>query len=233
MLCEHYKEALIEAAASDVPAPGDLRAHLAGCDNCRTEFEQEKAFFASIDAGLRVTANAEVPVSLLPRVRARLDEAETVPNRSWITNWLVLASAAAVIAAFFVARTVWRSVVPRNSQTNYARKSPSAPVVRPAHEAMQAPERSGKSDLLPSPRGFDSKNPQQHGAQSARDAFPEVLVPRDQEVLLAGYAEQWRAHKRPLLLAQEFDATILAPLQVAPIQIDELDVKLLAEEKSQ
>ena len=47
------------------------------------------------------------------------------------------------------------------------------------------------------------------------------------------YAEQWRVHKHPLLLAHEFDATILAPLQVAPIQIDELDVKLLADQKSQ
>jgi len=63
--------------------------------------------------------------------------------------------------------------------------------------------------------------------------MPEVLVPRDQEVLLAEYAEQWSLRKRPLLLAQEFDATVLSPLQVAPIQIDELGVKLLAEEKLQ
>jgi hypothetical protein len=61
--------------------------------------------------------------------------------------------------------------------------------------------------------------------------MPEVLVPRDQEVLLAEYAEQWRFHKRTPLLAQDSDATILAPLQVAQIQIAELDVKLLAEEK--
>ena len=78
-----------------------------------------------------------------------------------------------------------------------------------------------------------STNSPQHGVQSAHNAFPEVLVPRDQEVLLTEYAEQWRAHKHPLLLAQEFDATTLTPLQVAPIQIEELDVKLLAEEKSQ
>ena len=61
----------------------------------------------------------------------------------------------------------------------------------------------------------------------------EVLVPRDQEVLLAEYAKQWRLHTHPSLVAQDFDATILAPLRVAPIQIDELGVKLLAEEKSQ
>jgi len=106
-------------------------------------------------------------------------------------------------------------------------------VIPPAQERAQGPERSAKNSAPPSPHSSMSTNSQQRGAQSARNAFPEVLVPRDQEVLLAEYAKQWRAHKRPLLLAQEFDATILAPLQVAPIQIDELDVKLLAEEKSQ
>jgi hypothetical protein len=63
--------------------------------------------------------------------------------------------------------------------------------------------------------------------------MPEVLVPRDQEILLAGYAEQWSLRGHAPLLAQDADSTILAPLQVAPIQIAELDVKLLADEKSQ
>lgn len=233
MLCECYKEALIEAAASNAELRGELRGHLDGCAACRAAFAQEQAFFASIDGGLRVTANAEVPASLLPRVRARLDETEAVPNRPWVTNWLVMASAVTVFAAFFVARAVWRPVARQNPQTNYVQKNPPAPVALPAHEPMQTPERSGKSDSLPFPDGFNSKSPRQHGVLSARNAFPEVLVPGDQEVLLNEYAEQWRAHKHPLLLAHEFDATILAPLQVAPIQIDELDVKLLAEEKLQ
>ena len=232
MLCEHYKEALIEAAASGAELHGDLRAHLDGCAACRAEFEQEQALFASIDGGLCVTANADVPASLLPRVRARL-HAETAPTCTWLTNWLVLASAAAVIAAFFVARVVWRPDAPQNPQTNSTQKSPLGPVIPPAQERAQAREQSAKNSSPPFPHSSASKNTLQHGAQFVRSAFPEVLVPRDQEVLLTEYAEQWRAHKHPLLLAQEFDATTLTPLQVAPIQIEELDVKLLAEEKSQ
>ncbi len=229
MLCEHYKEALMEAASSDVPPPGDLRAHLDGCGACRAAFEQEQVLFASIDAGLRVTSNADVPASLLPRVRVRLD-AEAAPTRSWLTNWLVLASAAAVIAAFFVARVVWRPDAPQNPQNNSAQKSPPAPAIPLARAAAQGPERSARNRSLPSPMSTSSR---QRGVQAAHNAFPEVLVPRGQEVLLTEYAEQWRAHKHPLLLAQGFDATTLTPLQVAPIQIEELDVKLLAEEKSQ
>jgi len=77
------------------------------------------------------------------------------------------------------------------------------------------------------------KNYQLHEASGSVKTVPEVLVPRDQEVLLAEYAEQWRLHKRAPLVAHGFDATVLAPLQVAQIQIDELDVKLLADDKSQ
>jgi hypothetical protein len=78
-----------------------------------------------------------------------------------------------------------------------------------------------------------ARNHQLHETLDNGKTKPEVLVPRDQEVLLSEYAEQWSLDKRPLLLAQDFEATILSPLQIAPIQIAELDVKLLAEEKSQ
>jgi hypothetical protein len=232
MLCEHYKEALTEAAASSAALQDDVRVHLDGCAACRAAFEQEQSLFASIDEGLRITSTAEVPASLLPRVRARVD-AEAAPNRSLVIKWLALASAAVLVVSFFAARAVWRPVARQNPQTNYARKNSPAAVVLPLQEHKQTPERSAKGDSLLFPHGFNSKNSGQHGVQSARNAFPEVLVPGDQEVLLAEYAGQWRAHKHRLVLAQEFDATILAPLQVAPIQIDELDVKLLAEEKSQ
>ncbi len=232
MPCEHYQNALIEAAASGSEPQGELRAHLAACAACRNAFAQEQSLFSSMDEGLRAAANADVPPSLLPRVRARLDD-EASPNRGWLTNWLVLASAAAVIAAFFVARVVWRPDVPQNPQINSAQKSPSAPVNPPVQQRAQGPEQPAKNRSLLSPHFSTVKSPRQHGLQSAHNVFQEVLVPRDQEVLLTEYAEQWRAHKRPLVLAHEFDATTLAPLQVAPIQIDELDVKLLAEEKSQ
>ena len=68
---------------------------------------------------------------------------------------------------------------------------------------------------------------------SARYASPEVLVPKDQDVLLAEYAEQWHERKHAPLVVRDSDATILAPLEVAQIQITELDVKPLADGKSQ
>jgi hypothetical protein len=231
MPCKHFKDALIEAAANGVEPQGDLRAHLAGCDDCCAAFGQERSLFASIDAGLQVAANAEVPVSLLPRVRARLDE-EAAPRRSWATNWLVLASAAVMVAAFFTARVVWRPNV-LHPAVELAGKpvpplatSPSRnqnPVLVPPVEKSSASQRQ---DVV-------AKLPPGHETQARGKTIPEVLVPHDQELLLVEYAEQWSLRKHPLLLAQEFDSTVLSPLQVTPIQIDALGVKLLAEEKLQ
>jgi hypothetical protein len=232
MLCQHYKKALIETAASGSEPQGDLRVHVDACAACRAAFEQEQSLFASIDAGLHVTANAEVPASLLPRVRARLEE-ESAPRRGWFTNRLVLASAAVVVVAFFAARAAWRTNVVQKPvemagntsappQLTPSPKNPTPVVAPPVMKHSSAQRQLAIA-----------KNPFAHETLVSGRTMPEVLVPRDQEVLLVEYAEQWRLHKRPLLLAQVSDATILPPLQVEPIQIAELDVKLLADEKSQ
>ena len=231
MPCQPYKDALIDAAASGAEPQGELRAHLADCTDCRTALEQEQSLFASIDACLQVAANSEVPTSLLPRVRARIDE-KSAPRRIWLTNWLVLASAAAIIVAFFAARSVWRTNVvqePVKTAANTSESTRETLLQNRDHVVVPPAVKDSPSQ----PQLTIAKNRQARETLGSRKAMPEVLVPRDQEVLLAEYAEQWSVHKHPLLLAKEFDATILSPLQVAPIQIDELGVKPLAEEKSQ
>src|SRR5260370_3926327 len=67
MPCKNYKDALIEAAASDAEPPGELRAHLAGSVDCRAAHEQQQALFAYIDPGCLVAAITVKPPSLLPR----------------------------------------------------------------------------------------------------------------------------------------------------------------------
>jgi hypothetical protein len=227
MPCRHYKDALIEAAASGAALQSSVRMHLDGCASCHATFEQEQSLFASMDAGLRVTANADMPVSLLPSVRARLDE-ESAPHRVWSLNWFVLASAAVMVVALLAARTVWRLSVtekPVESAGKVVAKPPQSqnPSVAPAVE-NNSPSRRQLAIVKKSPVLETSVRGK---------SMPEVLVPRDQEVLLAEYAEEWRLHKRAPLVAQGFNATVLTPLQVAQIQIDELDVKLLADDKSQ
>jgi hypothetical protein len=232
MPCKSYKDTLIEAASSDIEPQGDLRAHLASCADCRAAFEQERSLFASIESGLRVAANFEVPASLLPRVRARLDEVPA-PRSIWATNWLVWASAAVLVVAFFTARAVWRTPIahpPAESAANNPLQSPATAPPQTRDSAIEPPQRKNGA---PKNHFAIARNQPASKSPASGESMPEVLVPHDQETLLAAYAEQWSRRKHPLLVAQDFDPTILPPLQIAPIQIDELGVKLLADEKSQ
>ena len=231
MPCEHYKDALIEAAATGAGPQGELRAHFAECASCRAAFEQEQSLFAVIDAGLQSAANAQVPPSLLPCVRAILEEV-SVPRRTWLSNGFALATAAAMVVAFSVSLAVRHrgsggSVGPTAANTNPPTLSPS----RPREPPSPVPQR--RSNFAYHPGGTIASNHPSRQATAGSANLPEVLVPSDQNVLLARYAEEWSRHKRAPLLAEDSQATTQVPMQVAPIQIDQLDVKLLAEEKSQ
>jgi hypothetical protein len=227
MPCKNYKNALMEAAASGFHPQGDVRAHMDACASCRAAFEQEQSLFASIDVGLQVSANAEVPASLLQRVRACLDEA-SAPRRIGVPNWLVFASAAVMVVAIVAAHSVWRTrVVEKPVET--AVKT----IVQPRQNHDPSVGHLAENDS-PSHRELAfARNPSPHEPLVRGKTTPEVVVPRDQELLLAEYAEQWSLRKHAPLGAQDSDATVLAPLQMDQIQIAELDVKLLAEEKSQ
>jgi hypothetical protein len=233
MPCEHYKDALMEAAASSGTKPQeDLRTHLSNCAACRAVFTEEVSLFSSIDAGLRVTANSPIPASFLQRVLARIAQ-ETPARHSWAVPSFVLAGAAALILAFFVVQSFRRITVTQKPTDTAMKASPSLPVRTARKEGDSVPPLSARGNsMLPTPVAI-AKNLASQKTLSARDANPEVLVPRDQEVLLAVYVEQLRQRKQAVLVADNPQETTLAPLQVAPIQIAQLDVKFLAEEQSQ
>lgn len=100
MLCEYEKSALTEAAAAG-ELTAALRARLASCESCRAAFAEEQALFAAVDSGLRAAANAEIPPSLLPRLRVAVaSKAAAAPNRNVASTWLVAAGAVAALAIF-------------------------------------------------------------------------------------------------------------------------------------
>lgn len=231
MPCEHYQDALIGAAASGREPQGELRAHLAGCAACRTAFAQEQSLFSSMDEGLRAAANAEVPASLLPRVRARLAD-EPAPIRSWRFPAFVLAGAALAVAVLLFARTAWHT----NSEqppSNIRSNSTTPSTMREQEQAQTSnPASPVSGNSIAHPQVTVTRVPKRSAFSADRESVAEVLVPTDQEVLLVSYAEQWRERKRLPLVATNFDATNLSPLEIAPIQISQLDVKLMAEEKA-
>ena len=225
MPCQPHKDALIESAAGGAAPQGDLRVHLDACAACRAAFEQEQALFASIDAGLRVTANAEMPPSLLRRVRSSVDEA-TKPQSQWVQS-LVFASAGVVLALMFflVARPH------RHGSDDQARRIPAVPA-----PVTAAPEPRRENSLLPAQIASTRATQLRSGKNStlfhpAASSNPEVLVPADEREGLARFvaALNERGDVVAALLAparEKKDALVSVDrLQIADMEIETLESK--------
>jgi hypothetical protein len=231
MPCEHYKDALTEAAATGATPQGELRAHLETCDSCRGAFASEQALFFFIEKGLQANANAEVPATLLPRVRVRLNE-EQSPARSWANARFLLACAAAIVLIFFLTRTLPPRSVQKQPETaaNIQRSSsPPFPLLNQNAVPTLPPKTHFSAHHEPAQSGDLARS----AARAARNTEPEVLVPPDQQILLASYQQQWMSHKRAPLVADNLNVAYISPLKIAPIQIAQLDVKLMAEQHGQ
>ncbi len=228
MPCQHYKDALIEVAASGAKPQGDLRAHLAGCADCRAAFAQEQSLFASIDAGLHVAANAEAPASLLPRVRARLDEA-VAKQRRWLQPVILAAASVALTFAIFL----------------FARPHPS----RPDNQAKQTPQILGSETLVKNARPQVSGPATQIVSSTANKSQTrvhstllrtvassqlEVLVPPDEREAFARFvAVLGERREVALALATPAPQTEDEPAGLEPLQINGLEIKLLAGTESE
>jgi len=234
MPCEHYKDALIDAAASgaalanasasDARMAG-LHAHLEECNSCRAAFAQEQSLFAAIDSDLHTTANSEAPPSFLPRVRDGLDG--IVPSRLPWAKSLAFASASMALAfvIFLVAR------VRHAPSDNMAKQASVVAPARITPEKNTSPGKIPAADVqiaavraTHSRTASNSTNP-----HSAGSSNPEVLVPPDERVALAGFvaALNGRSGVAAAFLARtpEKEGALISmdPLQIPDIEIKPLE----------
>ena len=222
MPCEHYKDALVEAAAAGAAPQGEVRAHLDECAFCHSAFYEEQSLFAAIDSGLHSAANTEVPVSLLPRVRASL-EAAVAPRRRWMQPF-VLASAGVALA--FLLLFVVRSHGPVPNKV--AKQTP-------ATSTPKAPVAGTHKDISPSTVQVASTSPNHFHTprtstvmRSAASSNPEVLVPPDEREGLAQLVATLNEHRdvAAALLAQRPRKKDV-PVVVDPLQISDIEIKPL------
>jgi hypothetical protein len=223
MPCEHYKDSLVEAAATGAGPQGELRAHLTACASCRAAYAEEQSVFASIDTGLRKIANTEIPFSLLPRVRAALDEESMSPQR-WMQP-LVFASASVlfVLVIFLVARPH------RAGPYNLAKQTPGIP----AHEASTVATRNENAgsgvQVISSNTSHSESKRNSTLPHSVASSQPEVLVPLDEREALARFVAtvRERSDVATALLTpaqKKNDALVsLDPLQIADLELKPLE----------
>ncbi len=222
MPCEPYQNALIEAAASGTAPQDELHAHLAACAACRTAFAQEQSLFSSMDEGLRAAANAEVPASLLPRVRARLAE-EAAPRRMWTQPLIFAAASAALAFAIFLV------VRPQHTRPdNQAKQTPQIPVSETPATNVGGQNSDPSTRVVSSNVNNSRSSVRPTLLHPVASSEPEVLVPSDEREAFSRFVFTVQQHR-------DVAAALLAPspkkqdalVTVEPLQIADLEVKPL------
>jgi hypothetical protein len=224
MPCEDYRDSLIKAAVSSAAPQGELRAHLDECASCRAAFDQEESLFAAIDSGLHAGANVEVPPSLLPRVRAQLDEVVVTRFRS--LQPLVFASAGVALAfvVFLIVRPHHATPEEIAKHGPIVVSAPTAPATRTNPEGT-SPEGTQLA-AIPVHHFHVARN--STDVHSAASGNVEVLVPPDERDGLAQLVATLNQHK-------DFAAAFLAQrpekkdalVTVDPLRISDVEIKPL------
>jgi hypothetical protein len=223
MPCEDYREALIEAAsaAADSRPPRELRSHLDACPSCRAAFTRETQLFAAIDAGVRATANAEVPASLLPRVRACFEDPSFVRPR-W-SPFLIFASASAIILL-----TVFIAARPRHATNDNQTKQILATPAREKLSTSEPVEAVGSPVVAAASRSHMQRRRNSTSPSSAASNRLEVIVPPEEREAFARFVSgQQRWSEVVIAVMEPTSENKDAPRSLEPLLIAKLKVKPL------
>src|SRR6266853_4646817 len=222
MLCEKYKEALVEAAASGAALPNALREHVQACEHCAAMLTGERALFAAVDAGLHKAANAKVPCSFLPNVKATL-ATETVPTRNPIPTWgLVCATGALALAVAFLG-------LPRGAHDKANTEAISLQGKVPAVADEMGLSRAPEHKIRFSARAV--KLQEQQDVAGAASHEPEVLVqPEEEEFLKRFYASARNPARDARAVVTDEHEIMPKPQVIARIEVKELRIEDLDDE---
>ena len=222
MLCDKYKDALIEAAASGAALPISLREHVDACGSCHAALAAQQKIFAAIDAGLHIAANAKVRSCFLPKVKAHL-AAETVPARNSIPAWaFVCATGALALVAAFLS-------LPRGTRDEARTEAITVPRKVLADGGgvglSVAPERKAPYSVRA------CKAREQQSVSDASSHEPEVLIQAEEEEFLKRFyaAARNAAGDAKTVVASEHEIT-LKSLVIEQIEVKDLIIEGLDEE---
>jgi predicted anti-sigma-YlaC factor YlaD len=222
MPCEKYRETLIEAAATSAAPSRELRSHLDGCTSCRAAYTEELQLFAAIDVGVRITANSEVPLSFLPRLRARLEDV-AAPQRRWMPSLIFAGAAVAIVLTAFIV-----SHARHTSSVDSAKQLP----VTPSGETPATPTRRDAASLSATEASShpNHRRPLRDGSarQATASVHLEVIVPPDEREAFARFiATMQEGRDVTVAFVKPPPNKVEEPMSVALLQIAELEVQPL------
>jgi hypothetical protein len=232
MSCEHYKQDLIEAAATGDALPNEARSHAEGCTRCSAALAEEQTLFAAIDASLRHNSDTEPSPSFLARVRAAV-ETEPVSGRKhqFALGWALVATATLVVLGISLAQSFRGEKQPRiKSTTASVQVAPAIGNDAPRESAVTTKNDSFTKKSYRA--GTDTSTSSRSRAASvsiARNSAPEVFVPAGQYDLLLRYLEGLNAaNSMPAFTPSLAHQVNVTHAEIPPIEISELVIKPLS-----
>jgi hypothetical protein len=233
MVCDKYKEALIDSAASGAALASDVSEHVQVCTTCKEMFAAQQALFMLVEAGLRSQANVRVPANFDHRLRAALQTHVPVTRRRrwWVLTAGSLAAAAAILIAFLLAQPA-KHGANGTGATAVIGSKPLPGTQAPVLERDEEDNRSGQIIRAGSPRRIVSRagvlNSAAFKAPDEQNAAAEVLVPHGQQELLTKYMEQIGARKGRVSITAELEhEPEMKPMEVPAVEISKLVVSPL------
>ncbi len=213
MNCKLCQEKILESLAVGTELlASEVATHKDSCIACRGYYDTRRNLFRSIDSGLRSFANHPVPSSLVPGVRARLDE--STPRRSGYFSWSFAAVAAVVILTAGIGYVLRRPENHPNSPEvlSVVSRSVSNPVPATQPPANVAPRPIAK----------------RVSSEVASTTAPEVIVLAEERQAFARFVAEI-PQEREVAMAMTKPAQERAddPLEIALLQIETLEVKPL------
>jgi hypothetical protein len=222
MLCDKYKEALIEAAANGAALPHALSEHVQACGHCAAMLAGERNLFAAVDAGLQKAANAKVRPSFVPNVQANL-ATETVPTRNPIPAWgLVCATGALALAVAVLS-------IPRGAHDKASTEAITVQGQLPAGAGEVGLSLAPEHKTRFSARAY--RAPKQLEVAGAASHEPEVLVqPEEDEYLRRFYATVRNPEGDVRAIVADEHEIMAKPQVIAQIEVKDLRIEDLDDE---
>jgi len=224
MNCKQYQEKILDSlAAGAANLSPEIAAHQNSCTLCAEFYQAHQRLFHGIDTGLQSLVNQPVPPSLLPTVRARLDE-NPMPQRAWFLSWNPVAVAALAILAVAVSYALHRPHSSVNSgqiASTSQQHSTTAQVVRDK-TTMQADPKA--ASVLPGTNHKVVVAPRNAPASSVD--VPEVIVLAEERQAFAKFiADAPVGGPVVLAMAQPANPESDEPIDIALLRIEPLEVQ--------
>jgi len=221
MNCKHCQEKILDSlTAGAAQLSRAAFDHQQTCPVCREFHDAQANLFHSMDASLHAMVNQATPPSLLPGIRARLGQGQ-VAGRGWISHWSFAVVAASALLAVGIGYV-------RHRPENHPNSPESGTVVSRGVDTAESSTQPLHRRMSVSPnRTYKRANPPVPSPATS-EATPEVIVLAEERQAFAKFvAELPKERQVAIALIQSAPAPVDAPVVIALLQIESLDLRPL------